>query len=173
MRTLARIAALALILVLASAPAVLAHEGRMTGGGSVFADDGTRVTHGFQLRCDALSSPQRLQVNFHPPGGSSDSFHLTDLDWAFCDTDPSIDPRPPQAGFNVYEAGGYGRFNGEDGYFLEWIFTDAGEPGTEDEIRLLRLWSPGFTEVLFEVTDESLTFGNHQAHRPIGNPNNG
>jgi hypothetical protein len=35
--------------------------GRMTGGGSVFETDGTRVTHGFELHCDVTDVPNTLR----------------------------------------------------------------------------------------------------------------
>ena len=55
-----------------------------------------------------------------------------------------------------------------DGYFVEWVFTDAGEPGTKDKVLLLRVWPPDFSAVLFELVDKSLTFGNQQAHKTNG-----
>src|SRR6266436_4256275 len=61
-------------------------DGRMTGGGSVFETDGTRVTHGFELHCDVADVPNNLEINWGP----GDRFHLETLVSASCFTDPNI-----------------------------------------------------------------------------------
>ena len=66
-------------------------EGRMTGGGSVFTAGGARVTHGFELHCDTLDVPNRLEINW--PGHR---FHLESLISATCSLDPSINARHPK-----------------------------------------------------------------------------
>src|SRR5205814_7237269 len=68
---------------------------RMTGGGSVFGSGSQRVTHGFQLRCDANDPRQSLEINW---GGNR--FHLLDLTSAQC-KDTDLDERPPAAGFDT------------------------------------------------------------------------
>jgi hypothetical protein len=100
--------------------------GRMTGGGSVISN-GLRVTHGFTLNCDATKNPQRLEVNW-----DGNRFHLEQLNTAFCSIDPSIDAGQPSAAFNTYSGSGVGRFNGVSGATIDFVFTDAGEPGTGD-----------------------------------------
>lgn len=130
--------------------------GRMTGGGSVFAMDGTRVTHGFQLHCDAAELPNNLQVNW----GKGNKFHLESLTSATCTDDPAIGPSPPAASFDTYVGEGTGRYNGVSGATIEFTFTDAGEPGTSDtatiEIKV------GVTVVLSATG--IIDRGNHQAH---------
>jgi len=42
-------------------PPTLVAQGRMTGGGSIFTDTGMRVTHGFELHCDATREPNNLE----------------------------------------------------------------------------------------------------------------
>lgn len=154
-------------------------DGRMTGGGSVFTDEndffvppGTRVTHGFQLHCEATDTPNNLQVDIHLPDGGGSRFHLEELDVAFCWNDPEAEPRPPAAPFDHYFGFGFGRLDGVSGFCADWIFTDEGEPGTNDRIELLRIWDCGGTEeFLFSILAEPghpLTFGNHQAHRQRG-----
>jgi hypothetical protein len=59
--------------------------------------------------------------------------------------------------------------DGETGFCADWIFTDEGEPGTNDRIELLRIWVCGtddlfFFSILFDA-GHPLAFGNHQAHR--------
>ena len=64
-------------------------EGRMTGGGSIFTESGTRVTHGFELHCDIDVGPNNLQVNF-----DGNSFHLESLTAVNCYDDPALNPLP-------------------------------------------------------------------------------
>ena len=130
----------------------------MTGGGSVFALDGTRVTHGFELHCDANRNPNSLEINWN-----GNQFHLTDLVSATCIDDPGISPPPPAAPFDTYIGTGIGRYNGARGATIEWTFTDAGEPGTLDTAKYLIRDSGG--NVVLSVPATNLTFGNHQAHR--------
>lgn len=134
-------------------------EGRMTGGGSVFGQGRNRVTHGFQLRCDADDPRQNLEINWGRP---ANRFHLLDLTFAECTDDPNIDEGRPIAGFDTFRGRGTGRYNGVDGATVEFIFTDAGEPGRNDRARILIRDAGG--NVVLDV-DGTLQFGNHQAHR--------
>ena len=156
--------------------------GRMTGGGSIFTgpndqvyeSDGTplpagtevRVTHGFELHCNANIGPNNLEVNVHPDGGGS-RFHLEMLVDAACWDDPSIDPTPPAAPFDHYFGFGVGRYNGELGYCAKWVFTDAGERGTDDYIKYLVVWHCSTDRIVVAIGEPGhpLTFGNHQAHK--------
>lgn len=128
--------------------------GRMTGGGSVL---GSRVTHGFELHCDVNQAPNNLEVNW----GKGDKFHLESLDTAACSDDPNIDERPPVAGFDTYVGTGTGRYNGESGATIEFTFTDAGEPGKNDDATI-KITDAGGNEVL--SVSGKLKNGNHQAH---------
>jgi hypothetical protein len=136
--------------------------GRMTGGGSIFRSD-LRITHGFELRCDANDLPNRLQVNF---GGNS--FHLLSLTNATCSNDPQLDEGQPVAGFDTYLGVGTGRYKangtkgqGVDGYTATWLLTDDGEPGTRDKLEIT-IEDPSGRIVLDAAG--FLTKGNHQAH---------
>lgn len=132
-------------------------EGRMTGGGSVFTAAGARVTHGFQLRCDADDPRQNLEVNW----GGGNRFHLTDLDTAVCE-DTGLDEAPPEAGFDTFRGTGTGRYNGEDGATIVFTFTDDGEPGVDDTATLEIRDAAG--NLVLQVSGE-VDRGNHQAHR--------
>ena len=136
-------------------------NGRMTGGGSFFQSVG-RITHGFELHCDANSLPNNLEVNW-----DSGRFHLDTLDTAVC-TDENIDtqpPNPPNAGFTNFYGTGAGSFNGAPGYHALWRFSDAGEPGTNDRVYYIVIWDPTFsTPVLSTDGAAFLDSGNHQAH---------
>lgn len=130
---------------------------RMTGGGSVSTSDGTRVTHGFELHCDASKGPNNLQVNW----GKGNRFHLTDLASAACTDDGSISEDSPVAGFDTYKGKGTGTYNGVAGATAEWTFTDAGEPGSADYVSLT-IKDAG-ANIVLSVTG-TLSNGNHQAH---------
>jgi hypothetical protein len=133
------------------------HEGRMTGGGSVFTDD-MRVTHGFQIRCDYNDDRQNLEINWD--GGQN--FHLLDMTFAQCSDDTRIGPENPQSRFDTYYGVGTGRFNGVDGFTIDFTFRDAGEPGTSDTARILIKDPNGRT--ILAVEKAPLEKGNHQAH---------
>jgi hypothetical protein len=142
----------------------------MTGGGSVFNPYGIpvttatldaegRVTHGFELHCDGR--PNNLEVNFHAEGTK---FKLTNLLSAICLDSATIEPDPPGANFDTYIGSGVGRYgagNGAPGYCADWIFTDAGEPGTADTMSLTVHDCDGNTIISIAGV---LSRGNHQAH---------
>jgi hypothetical protein len=129
--------------------------GRMTGGGSVF--NGTlRVTHGFELHCDASKPPNNLEVNWE-----GNRFHLENLTSATCIDDPAIRPNPPVAPFDTYIGAGIGNYNGVPGATAKWIFTDAGEPGTKDHANIQIFDANG--NLVLSVSN-FLDKGNQQAH---------
>ena len=133
--------------------------GRMTGGGSVFKGD-LRITHGFELYCQAetgpIIGPNNLEINF-----AGNSFHLEELTVGDCSLGP--DPKPPDAPISIYNGRGNGRYNGVSGYLISFRLVDAGEPGVNDTASYTILTPDGLTEVL-HVDDTLLTFGNQQAH---------
>jgi hypothetical protein len=98
--------------------------GRMTGGGSVFAADGMRVTHGFELHCDADAAPQRLEVNFN-----GNRFHLESVTTMFC-YPLTVNGVTTYHLFGV----GTGRLNGVSGAEISFHFTDSGEPGKDTDV---------------------------------------
>ncbi|MGH2605895.1 MAG: choice-of-anchor P family protein, partial [Anaerolineales bacterium] len=129
---------------------------RMTGGGKFTG--GTTVTHGFVLHCDASRTPNNLQVNW----GGGNKFHLESLTSASCSDEPVIEEAPPEAGFDTYKGTGSGRFNGVSGATAEWTFTDAGEPGkNNDSASIVIMDKNGMTVLDVQST---LFTGNHQAH---------
>jgi hypothetical protein len=138
-------------------------NGRMTGGGSFFQSVG-RITHGFQLHCTASDGPNNLEVNWD--GGNH--FHLDTLDTAICDDEniTTQPPDPPDAEFTNFYGTGTGSYNGKPGYHALWRFSDAGEPGTADQVYYLIIWDPTFTTAVLSSDGPAfLTFGNHQAHK--------
>ena len=164
--------------------------GRMTGGGSIFLDaqhdrvdgwsapSGTQIMHGFQLHCGANNDPQtivqpnNLEISIHLPDGQVHRFHLDELTNAICLTDPDISPAPPKNSTIYWHNGsGTGRYDGVAGYYADWAFTDEGEPGADDRIVFLRIWSDSGYYVLSVGAEpydpmggRKLIYGNHQAH---------
>ena len=129
--------------------------GRMTGGGSII-NNGMRITHGMELNCDAAQNPQNLQINW-----KNYRFHLDQLTSANCSDDPSIDPAPPDAGFNTFAGIGTGRLNNASGATIDFVFTDAGEPGTSDTAVYTIRDRQG--DIILTASG-SLDKGNQQAH---------
>lgn len=133
--------------------------GRMTGGGSVFTPDGTRVTHGFELHCDVTDVPNTLEINWPP----ANNFHLEVLATAVCTDDPAIIQRPPVAPFDTLSGTGTGKLNGLPGASIAFTLVDAGEPGTHDTATYVIKDSGGKTVLTVPVA--FLVKGNQQAHK--------
>jgi hypothetical protein len=131
--------------------------GFMTGGG-YFLAAGKKITHGFELHCDTATAPNNLEVNL----GKGNKFHLENLISATCSDDTSITPDPPAASFNTYSGSGTGRYNGVAGATATWTFTDAGEPGRNDEVTITIVDAGGNT--VLNVGPVTLGGGNYQAH---------
>jgi hypothetical protein len=131
-------------------------DGRMTGGGSIFTADDTRVTHGFELHCDMTIGPNNLEVNW-----DKNNFHLEQVTAMVCYDDPALNPLPRPAPFDTLVGQGIGRFNGVSGYHVSFMFTDNGEPGTTDFAQI-EIRDPQGRLVLF--VSGNLHNGNQQAH---------
>ena len=119
------------------------------------------LSHGFQLHCNVNHTPNNLQINWQ-----GNSFHLENLESAICIDDGTTNepPKSPKPGptLDTYTGEGSGRLNGVDGARAEWIFTDNGEPGKNDEILKLIIKNENGDTVL-EITDGvNLKGGNHQ-----------
>lgn len=132
--------------------------GTMTGGGSILSN-GIHVTHGFELNCDSTQVPQSLEINFD----SGHQFHLDQLTMAYCYNNPNIHASPGAIGeMNTYTGSGTGTLDGVPGATVNFLFSDAGEPGTSDVATYTITDANGAT-VLSAATG-TLTYGNHQAH---------
>lgn len=137
--------------------------GRMTGGGSVFTVGNVRVTRGFEIHCD-LREPNNIQVNW-----PDNRFHMKELTSAVCIDSPAVDQRPPKsAPFDTFIGTGVGKLNNVPGARIEFVFQDAGEPGTKDTASL-RIFDPDNNLVLDVTGDPNLPGflrkGNLQTHK--------
>ena len=98
--------------------------GRFTGGGHQIRVGEARVTRGLTIHCDLLLS-NNLEVNW---GGKQ--FHMTEhLTTVECSDDPDILEDPPPAPLDTLIGVGTGRYNGVDGYTIE--FTKDGKAISE------------------------------------------
>ena len=144
--------------------------GRMTGGGTVrlLADNGdlVRVTNGFTLHCDVLLS-NNLEINWAGNQWHLEKESLTDVS---CTDDPLVNPEPPVAPFDTFEAMAVGRYNGVWGYPIHFILQDSGEPGGKADKAMMEIRDPDGMVVL-SVPWDVIVNGNVQAHydQPNGN----
>ncbi len=120
-----------------------------------------RLSHGFELHCNVNHTPNNLQINWQ-----GNSFHLENLESAICidDGTPNEPPKSPKPGptLDTYTGEGSGRLNGVDGARAEWIFTDNGEPGKNDEILKLIIKNEN-GDIVLEINESvNLKGGNHQ-----------
>ena len=130
------------------------HSSTYTPGLHSYTSNSTPI----EIHCN-LAEPNNIQVNW-PDNG----FHLTSLDHAVCTEDPAIDQKPRTAPFDTFTGDGTGRLNGVDGATINFVFVDAGEPGTNDTADIVIRDSGG--SVVMTVSG-NLTKGNQQTH-----PNN-
>jgi hypothetical protein len=134
-------------------------EGRFTGGGHQIRIGAARVTRGLTIHCDLLLS-NNLEVNWN-----GDSFHMLEhLETVACTDDPAIIQAPPAAPLDTLVGVGTGRYNGVDGYTIEFTLVDYGEPGTSDQAALLIYETANPGNVVLNVPLQLMTGGNLQAH---------
>jgi len=134
--------------------------GRMTGGGqNIRLADGIRITKGLTIHCD-LRLSNNLNVVW-PGSQGQNHFKMTTHTFADC-VDTPINQRPPDAPFDTFIGEGTGTLNGQPGASINWVFVDAGEPGTSDQAGLEITDSDGNTVLLVPL--ESIANGNLQAH---------
>jgi hypothetical protein len=134
-------------------------EGRFTGGGSQVRIGDVRVTRGLTIHCDLLLS-NNLEVNW---GGKK--FHMTEhMTTVECSDNPNIIQAPPAAPLDTLIGVGRGRYNGQDGYTIEFTLQDHGEPGTDDKMAIKIYETANPANVVLNVPLQTLTGGNLQAH---------
>ena len=130
--------------------------GFMTGGGQManFA-----ASHGFNIGCSPNSVHDNLEVNW--PGGNK--FKLENITFVDCFMNPSLPlPNPPAADFNSLFLTGTGEFNHQPGATVTLLFTDAGEPGVNDQAMIVVTFNGS---VVLNVPLAKLATGNQQAHK--------
>jgi hypothetical protein len=133
--------------------------GRFTGGGNQIIVGGVRVSRGLTIHCDRLLS-NNLEVNWN-----GNRFHMEEhLTTVACTDDPAIIQAPPPAPLDTLIGTGIGRYNGVDGYTIEFTLVDYGEPGGDDQARLLIYPTGNPGAPVLNVPLQLLSHGNLQAH---------
>ena len=134
-------------------------DGRFTGGGSQVRVGDVRVTRGLTIHCDLLLS-NNLEVNW---GGKQ--FHMTEhLTTVECSDSPDIIQAPPVAPLDTLIGVGTGRYEGVDGFTIEFTLQDYGEPGSSDKMAIKIYQTSNPSNVVLNVPLQTLTGGNLQAH---------
>jgi hypothetical protein len=133
--------------------------GRFTGGGNQVRIGDVRVTRGLTIHCDLLLS-NNLEVNW-----GSNKFHMLEhVTTVECSDDPNIIQAPPAAPLDTLIGVGTGRYNGVDGYTIEFTLQDYGEPGSSDKMAIKIYQTANPANVVLNVPLQILTGGNLQAH---------
>ena len=81
-----------------------------------------------------------------------------------CTDDPNIIQAPPPAPLDTIIGVGTGRYNGSDGFTVEFTLQDWGEPGSSDRAALKIYEAANPANVVLNVPLSVLTGGNLQAH---------
>jgi len=135
--------------------------GRFTGGGKqVDLESGVTITKGLTIHCDLLLS-NNLELNWNQVHKFHMEEHLVTLE---CSDNPLIEQRPPAAPIDTLVGRGIGRYDGKDGYTVEFKLVDAGEPGRNDQaaFKIYETANPSNVVLNFPLT--YLKGGNLQAH---------
>jgi hypothetical protein len=133
--------------------------GRFTGGGHQIEVGIGKVTRGLTIHCDLLLS-NNLEINW---GGNH--FHMLEhLETIQCSDDPAIEQRPPVAPIDTLIGQGVGRYNGAEGYTIQFKLVDGGEPGRNDRMSIRIYETADPSNVVLFVPESYLTGGNLQAH---------
>lgn len=134
-------------------------EGRFTGGGHQIRVDGVRVTRGLTIHCDLLLS-NNLEINWN-----GNQFHMLEhLTTVACTDDPDIIQAPPPAPLDTLIGTGEGRYNGDEGYSIEFTLVDQGEPGRDDQMAIHIYETANPSNVILDIPLQTLSGGNLQAH---------
>lgn len=134
-------------------------NGRFTGGGHQIRVDGVRVTRGLTIHCDLLLS-NNLEINWN-----GNQFHMLEhLTTVACTDDPDITQAPPPAPLDTLIGTGEGRYNGDEGFSIEFTLVDQGEPGRDDQMAIHIYETANPSNVILDIPLQTLSGGNLQAH---------
>jgi len=136
-------------------------SGRFTGGGKDVQVGGVTVTQGLTLHCDLILS-NNFEINWKDAAGTH-QFHLLEHTFAECTEIVGNQP-PPAAPLDTMRGIGTGKFDGTDGFTVDFTLFDGGEPGTSDTIRIKIFETANPTNVVLDLPTTFLTGGNLQAH---------
>jgi hypothetical protein len=136
--------------------------GRFTGGGKQVVAGVATVTKGFEVDCDLTTPSNNLEINWSDASGGTHHFHMLSFVSAVCTLNGN--PRPPKAPVNTIVASGTGRYDGVDGFTVQFTLIDNGEPGTNDKAGFLIFETANPSNVVLAIPVLTVTTGNIQAH---------
>jgi hypothetical protein len=98
--------------------------------------------------------------------GGGNKFHMTEhIETVACSDDPNIHQAPPDAPLDTLIGIGTGRYNGTDGYTIEFTLVDYGEPGSNnDRMSILIYETANPSNVALDHPLLQIIGGNLQAH---------
>jgi hypothetical protein len=103
-----------------------------------------------------------IEIDRTVGAGNGNNFHMTEhLTTVACTDDPNIIQAPPPAPLDTLIGVGTGRFNGVDGFTVEFTLQDWGEPGGLDKMAI-RIFQG--SNVVLNIPLSLLANGNLQAH---------
>jgi hypothetical protein len=136
--------------------------GRFTGGGKQVVVGVATVTKGFEVDCDLTQPSNNLEINWSDSSGATHRFHMLSFQSAVCTYNGS--PLPPKAPVNQIVASGSGRYDGVDGFTVQFTLIDNGEPGTNDKAGFMVFETANPLNVVLSFPAMKITTGNIQAH---------
>jgi hypothetical protein len=136
--------------------------GRFTGGGKQVVEGVATLTKGFEVDCDLTTPSNTLEINWSDASGGTHHFHMLTFDSALCTLNGN--PAPPKAPVNTIVASGTGRYDGVDGFTVQFTLIDNGEPGTNDKAGFLIFETANPSNVVLAIPVLTVTTGNIQAH---------
>ncbi|HWO34473.1 MAG TPA: hypothetical protein VNO32_37245 [Candidatus Acidoferrum sp.] len=136
--------------------------GRFTGGGKQVLVGVATLTKGFEVDCDLTTPSNNMEVNWSDPSGATHHFHMEVFVSAMCTLNGN--PTPPKAPVNTIVASGTGRYDGVEGFTLQFTLVDNGEPGTNDQAGFMIFETANPTNVVLSFPVMTITTGNIQAH---------
>ena len=135
--------------------------GRFTGGGKQVVAGVATVTKGFEVDCDLTTPSNNLEINWSDASGTH-RFHMETFVSALCTLNGN--PAPPKAPVNTIVASGTGRYDGVEGFTVQFTLIDNGEPGTNDQAGFMVFETANPTNVVLAFPVMTVTTGNIQAH---------
>jgi hypothetical protein len=136
--------------------------GRFTGGGKQVVVGVATVTKGFEVDCDLTTPSNNLEINWSDASGGTHHFHMENFVSAVCTLNGN--PAPPKAPVNTIVASGTGRYDGVEGFTVQFTLIDNGEPGRNDQAGFMIFETANPSNVVLAFPVMTITTGNIQAH---------
>jgi hypothetical protein len=119
------------------------------------------ITKGFEVDCDLTTPSNNLEKNWSDASGTH-QFHMENFMSAMCTLDGN--PVPAKSPVNTIVASGTGRYDGVEGFTVQFALIDNGEPGTNDQAGFMVFETANPSNVVLAFPVMTITTGNIQAH---------